>query len=189
LGSGTLTFGTDGSLTSSTIGDVTPTWAGADATPISIDVGDPTADGGTGVAGITSYAGSSVNTAMDQDGNDVGELGDIQIGDDGVVKGLYTNGDSRALGQLAVARFTGDDGLARAGNGLFAATEASGEPLVGAAGRGGAASVVSGSLEGSNVDLAAEFVTMISVQRGFQGNSRSITTADEMLTEVVSLKR
>lgn len=189
LGTGTLDFNTDGSLASNTLGPVGVAWSGAAATSINLDLGSNTGAGGTGVDGLTGYAGDSAASFISQDGNSSGDLGGFDIGDDGTLTGLYSNGESRTLGQLATARFTAPSGLLRQGGGLFAATLDAGEPTVAAPGEGGHGSVVSGTLEASNVDLASEFVHMIAVQRGFQSNSRSITTADEMLSEIVNLKR
>ncbi|MCB9623936.1 MAG: flagellar hook-basal body complex protein, partial [Sandaracinus sp.] len=99
------------------------------------------------------------------------------------------NGQRRVLGQVALADFASEAGLERAGSNLWAATDASGEALVGTPGAGGLGSVVAGALEGSNVDIGQEFVDMIAFQRGFQASSRVITTADEMYGELVNLKR
>lgn len=189
LATGTLAFNPDGSLASNTLPSIGVPWSGADAASISLDLGSATGAGGTGVDGLTGYAGDSAASFITQDGNSSGDLGGLEIGDDGRITGLYSNGESRVLGQLATAKFVAPDGLQRMGGGLYAATIDAGEPTVGAPGAGGHGSVVSGSLEASNVDLAAEFVHMIAVQRGFQSNSRSITTADEMLSELVNLKR
>ncbi|MGB0680671.1 MAG: flagellar hook-basal body complex protein, partial [Polyangiales bacterium] len=96
---------------------------------------------------------------------------------------------NRTLAQVAVADFASVDGLDRAGQGLWVAGQDSGEPVVGAAETGGRGSIVAGALEQANVDLGQEFVDLISYQRGFQANSRIITTADEMYGELVNLKR
>ena len=116
-------------------------------------------------------------------------MADFQINDDGTIEARYSNGQSRSLGQIMTARFASDDGLTRRGDSLFAATGGSEAPVLGVPGTRGYGAISAGSLEGSNVDLAREFVTMIAVQRGFQSNSRTISTADEMLTEIVNLKR
>ncbi|MBX7079765.1 MAG: flagellar hook protein FlgE [Nannocystaceae bacterium] len=189
LGNGTLDFDTAGALSASSLSSVNVSWAGAAAATINLDFGTPTGSGGTGVDGITGYAESSGASAITQDGSGSGELSDYQVLADGTVEGRYTNGQTRPLGQLATAVFASEDGLARRGNALFGATIESRDPVLGRPGSDGHGALMAGSLEGSNVDLAHEFVTMIAVQRGFQGNSRTITTADDMLTEVVSLKR
>lgn len=189
LATGTLDFDTSGALSSSTLGSINVQWGGAAAASIDLDLGTPTSAGGTGLDGLTSYAGASAASLIEQDGSSTGELADYQILADGTIEGRYTNGETRALGQIATATFANVDGLERQGSSLFRAGGESRNPLVGTPGSNGSGAIVSGSLEGSNVDLAREFVTMIAVQRGFQSNSRTITTADEMLTELVQLKR
>jgi flagellar hook protein FlgE len=189
VGTGTLAFDNNGALTSSTLAPVNVAWNGAAAATLTLDLGDPTATGGTGLAGITNYDGASSSHFLDQDGSGSGELAGFEVQSDGTVQGRYTNGESRALGRVATATFTNVESLQRAGNSLFRASLASHEPMIGAPGDAGRGAIVAGSLESSNVDLAQEFVTMIAVQRGFQANSRTITTADDMLTEIVSLKR
>ena len=189
LGTGTATFGTDGSLTSYDLNSVTANWLGADPATINLNFGSDTASGGSGVDGLTQYSLDSSVTFMSQNGYNSGDLAGLAIDDAGMLTGMYSNGEQRALGQLAMARFASNDGLTRQGSSLFAETRESGQAVVGAAGSGGRGSVLSGNLEASNVDLAQQFVEMISLQRGFQSNSRSITTADEMLGDVISLKR
>lgn len=190
VGTGTLDFDATGALTASSLPSVNVAWAGANAATINLNLGTPTGTGGTGVDGITSYAGTSAIIRVEQDGWPQGELADFEVLPDGRIEGRYTNGVSRFLGQVATAAFTSLDGLERQGDALFRATGgASGQPQVGAPGTNGHGGIVAGNLEGSNVDLAREFVSMIAVQRGFQSNSRIITTADDMLTELVQLKR
>ena len=142
-------------------------------------------DGGT----ITGYGSATSVTSQKQDGYSSGDFSGVQIDADGTVNGVYTNGEKIPVAQLAVAKFESNDGLGRAGHNLWQATKASGEAAMGAAGTGGRGGIVAGALESSNVDIAAQFVDMISHQRAFQANSKTITTADEMLQEVVNLKR
>jgi flagellar hook protein FlgE len=189
VGTGTLAFDTNGALTSNSLGACNVQWNGAAAASLTIDLGDPTSTGGTGLSGITNYDGASASHFLDQDGSGSGELAGFEVQPDGTITGRYTNGESRSLGQVATATFTNVESLQRAGNSLFATSLASHEPMIGAPGEAGRGSITAGSLESSNVDLAQEFVTMIAVQRGFQANSRTITTSDEMLTEIVALKR
>ena len=103
--------------------------------------------------------------------------------------GLYTNGQKLAISQLAIAKFRSNDGLGRAGQNLWIETRDSGTAALGTAASGGRAAVSSGALEGSNVDLAEEFVGLIQHQRSFSANSKTITTADEMLQELINIKR
>jgi flagellar hook protein FlgE len=191
IASGSLAFTTDGYLQ-----DHTPAASSADfvgATPgqtITFDFGTPISAGGTGKDGITQFdTAKSTTTSQSQDGYGSGELTGIQIGGDGVVNGVYSNGQQIPIAQLAVAKFSANDGLARAGRNVWMATRQSGEAAIAAAGTGGRASVVSGALEQSNVDIATQFVELIAHQRAFQANSKTITTADEMLQDLVNLKR
>ena len=189
--SGTLTFTTDGYLDTETTAASSFDFVGA--TPgqaIAFDFGDSiTTDGGTGQSGVTAYAAASSVSHIGQDGYASGALAGVQVGEDGVITGTFTNGERRTLGQVAVARFRNNEGLVRAGSGYWVAAEASGNPLIGEAGTGGRGSIAAGSLEQSNVDMAQEFVNLIAYQRGFQASSRTVRTADEMLTELVNIKR
>lgn len=187
---GTMQFGTDGSLTSATTSSSSFSFAGATSPQsVAFDFGAGTGGGGTGFEGMTQLGQASSVTELSQDGFGGGTVAGIHVEQDGTVTGTFSNGDHRALGQVAVARFASDDGLARSGQNLWQETTASGEPLVGAAGSGGRGAIVSGSLESSNVDLGQEFVDLIAFQRGFSANSKIISTADEMYQELVALKR
>ena len=181
----TLTFDTDGSLIDYTPTSITAAWDGADAATMELQLGDT----GGGVDGMTSYALASSANYLSQDGYGSGDLAGLKIDEHGIMRGLFSNGQERVLGQVAIAKFGNNHGLERRGGGLFADTVESGSAVVGEASTGGRGSVVAGSLEGSNVDLAKEFVDMITVQRGFQGNSKTINTADELLNTVLQLKR
>lgn len=190
IDTGTLTFGTDGSMTSSTSTPTAITFAdGAGSQTIGMDFGVGTALGGTGFDGATQFADESAVVTLSQDGYSTGNLQDISIDSDGEITGLFSNGEHRLLGQVALASFQNENGLQRAGNSLWLSTDDSGDPAVGAANTGGRGSISSNSLEQSNVDLAKEFVNMIAYQRGFQANSRTVTTASDMLNEVVNIKR
>jgi flagellar hook protein FlgE len=186
---GTLTFNTDGSLAS-----VTPD--PAQSNPVSFNNGSApgqtiTLDFGTigGTDGLTQNDSPTAATFVSADGYAAGNLSGIQIDADGTVNGVYSNGENMPIGQLVVAKFASNNGLARSGRNTWMETRASGEALLGAPGSGGKASVVSGALEQSNVDIAGQFVEMIAHQRAFQANSKTITTADEMLQELNNLKR
>lgn len=189
IGSGTLTFNTDGSLQAQSS---TSTANFAGATPnqvIAFNFGDDIAAGGTGLNGTTQYSGSSSVNGLDVNGHASGKLTDIAITDDGKITGVFDNGDKIALAQVAVASFVNEDGLRRAGDGLVTESTTSGQPLIDVAGTGARGAVRSGSLEASNVDLGNELVTLIAYQRAFQANAKTVTTADEMLQEIDNLKR
>jgi flagellar hook protein FlgE len=191
VASGTMTFDTQGRLTAMTQASTFNPIGAVNPQPLTFDFGDPTggAPAGTGLAGITQFASASANTFIGQDGYGSGSLSSVQVDTRGNVSGVFSNGQTRILGQVAVASFTADDQLARVGGNLYQSTPSSGQPSVGTAGTGGRANIASGSLEQSNVDLAGQFVRMIAAQRAFEANSKTITTADQLLQELINLKR
>ncbi|HVV35264.1 MAG TPA: flagellar hook protein FlgE [Acidimicrobiales bacterium] len=138
---------------------------------------------------LTQLGGGSTATAMDQNGTLTGYLRSFAISDDGSVSGVFSNGRSQVLGKLALAAFNNPSGLIKAGGSLFRSSAASGTPLAGTPGSAGRGSLAAGTLEMSNVDLAQEFTNLIIAQRGFQANSKVITASDEMLQDLVNLKR
>jgi len=191
VASGTMAFDTAGRLTS-----VTPnsglsfTPNGAQPMSLTFDFGDPTSvAGGTGLAGLTQFGGASATTFVGQDGYASGTLTSVQIDQSGRVNGVFTNGQTRALAQVGVARVAAPDALDRTGGNLYAVTPQSGAAVLGTAGDGGRASITAGSLEQSNVDIAGQFVDMIAAQRAFEANSKTITTADQLLSELIAMKR
>ncbi len=137
----------------------------------------------------TSYSGASLTNSRVQDGYSYGNLTSYNVDTSGIMYGIYSNGVSLPLYQLAICDFVNKEGLRRDGGNLYSATVASGEPQMGPAGEGGLGSVEAYSLEQSNVDMAKEFVQMIATQRGFQANSKLITTVDTMLETVIGMKR
>ena len=112
----------------------------------------------------------------------------ITVASDGTVTGTFDNGTEQKIAQLGLATFNSDTGLQRAGDGLYNATDASGQAAVDVVGTGGRGSVSQGALEQSNVDLSSELVTMITYQRAFEANSKTVTTADQMLQTVTNLR-
>jgi flagellar hook protein FlgE len=191
VGTGQLTFTTDGALNSVTTGTaISVSFAGATgAQAIALDFGTSIAAGGTGLDGTTQFSAASAVSAQSQDGYASGEFSGVAIDGTGLVQGLYTNGQKIAIGQLAVAKFRSNDGLGRAGQNLWIETRDSGTAALGGASSGGRGAVSAGALESSNVDLAEEFVGLIQHQRSFSANSKTITTADEMLQELINIKR
>jgi flagellar hook protein FlgE len=117
------------------------------------------------------------------------QLRSFAIGDDGKLNAVYSNGKSLVVGQIAMATFSNPAGLTARGDGHFGAGPASGAPQYVVAGQGGSGSLAAGALEMSNVDLAQEFTNMMIAQRAFQANSKVISSSDEMLQELVNLKR
>jgi flagellar hook protein FlgE len=187
---GTMAFTTNGALNTISNTAFTVDFNGATAgQAITLDFGTAIADGGTGLDGTTQFAGASNVSSQSQDGYASGDFSGVAIDGTGVVQGLYTNGQKIAMAQLAVAKFRSNDGLGRAGQNLWIETRDSGTAAMGTAGSGGRGATSSGALEGSNVDLAEEFVGLIQHQRSFSANSKTITTADEMLQELINIKR
>lgn len=189
IASGTLSFDTNGQLQSSTQTASFNPLGAAGPQPLSFNFGDPTSAGGTGLLGITQFSSPSASTFIGQDGFGSGQLASIRIDTQGNVAGIFTNGQTRVLGQVGVAGFAAPDALQRVGGNLFQQSQASGQPVLGGPGAGGRASVISGSLEQSNVDLAEQFVRLIAAQRAFEANSKTITTADQLLSELIAMKR
>ncbi|RMG16456.1 MAG: flagellar hook-basal body complex protein [Planctomycetota bacterium] len=139
--------------------------------------------------GLTQFGGSSTAGATDQDGFQAGSLSSLSVNSDGAVVGIYTNGRVQELAQIQVATFKNPAGLEKVGDSLYAVSSNSGAPLPGKAQSGRAGKIVSGVLENSNVDIALEFTRLITAQRGFQVNSRTITTTDQLLQELANLIR
>jgi flagellar hook protein FlgE len=191
IAAGTLAFTPSGALQSNTVtAGGTVNFVGAvPAQPLAYNFGTSIAAGGTGLDGVTQFGSPSSVGAQSQDGYAPGDLNAVRIDGDGTVNGIFTNGETIAIGRLAVAKFRSNDGLDRAGHNLWTATRDSGEPAVGSAGTGGRGSIVAGSLEQSNVEVTEQFVDLIAHQRAFQANSKTITTADQMLQELMNISR
>lgn len=183
---GTLTFDNEGRLTNplpSTPLVFTPASGAAD---VSLELGF----GAVGsVVGLSQFAAPSTAVLKEQDGYTMGDLQRFSIDQTGTITGSFSNGVTMTLGQVALADFNNPAGLIRDGDNQYIPSSNSGSPVLGFAGEGSQSMITAGALEMSNVDLAAEFTNMIIAQRGFQSNARVITTVDEMLQDVVTLKR
>lgn len=175
-GSGTVTFTTSGAFSASTGGPITFTPTGA--APVSIT---------PNFSQMTQYAQPSTATAISQDGAAAGALNTITIDKNGVITGSYSNGQTQALAQVALASFANPGGLLRSGDSLYLQSNNSGLPQIGAANTGGRGAIAPGSLEMSNVDLAEQLTEMITTERGFQANARVIGAADQMLQQLATL--
>jgi flagellar hook protein FlgE len=141
------------------------------------------------LSGVTNFAGASTVAAQGQNGSGMGSLQSFTIGPDGLLVGVFSNGNKQPLAQLALATFNNAAGLEKVGQSMYRSTVNSGAVQLGQAGTGGRGVMQSGSVEMSNVDLAQEFTNLIIAQRGFQANSKVISTSDELLQELVNLKR
>ncbi len=144
---------------------------------------------GSVVDSMTQFAEKSSTKAFRQNGYPMGYLESFKIDQSGVITGIYSNGTNRSLGQIGMSSFTNPGGLEKAGENTYVETINSGEARIGESGVAGKGKVIAGALEMSNVDLAEQFTDMIVTQRGFQANSKSITTSDQMLQELLTLKR
>lgn len=179
-------FDSDGTLSSGAIvdniefllTDISPNYEG-NAAPLVIDLD---------FSALTQYGSSNSLAVGSIDGNTEGFLEGFDVSQTGEIFGIYTNGNVQLLGQIALAHFSNPEGLTKAGNNLYQVSNNSGVANVGLPGED-AGTIIGGSLEMSNVDLAEEFTEMIVAQRGFQANTRIITTSDEILQELVNLKR
>ncbi len=191
---GTLVFNTTGALFSDSsvtypTGGFDFSGGGVQNQTIDFDFGLSTVAGGTGKEGLTQYGTDSAVSALAQDGFTAGSLQRISVDSEGLIEGVFSNGRTRNLAQLVLATFQSQEGLTGVGRTLYQETASSGQPLLGNAGSSGKGLIQSSTLELANVDLASEFISMITAQRGFQANSRIITTTDDILAELVNLKR
>jgi flagellar hook protein FlgE len=143
----------------------------------------------TSSSATTQSAGTSETFYLYQDGATRGTLQSLDIDSTGLISGQFSNGTMTTMGAVVLANFANPDALKRDGENLWTSTLQAGTPIINRPGQGGLGEVDSGALEQSNVDLAAEFVKMINYQRAFQANSKTISTTDEMLQELIQLKR
>jgi len=187
-GNGTLSFNPDGSFASMTYasGSALTIATGLGTSNLNINMTFGPVDG---KGGISQNKGTSGVMVRNPDGYAAGEMKEWSIDTNGFINASFSNGQNIRLGQVMLAEFNNPVGLSRTGDGLFDVTSNSGGPVVVSSGGSSRSSIYSGSLEQSNVDLPEEFTKMIVAQRGFQSNARVITTSDEILNEVVNLKR
>ena len=190
-GSGTAVALTDNVLTFNANGQLaTPADGGIDLAAGAIPGFDAmTVNINSGIGNVTQFGELSTLAVADQNGYGAGILQSISMSQEGMLLGSFSTGVNRPLAQLEIANFTNPEGLEKTGSSMFSATINSGEPQLSVAGNGGRGLISSGTLEMSNVDLAEEFVTLITAQRGFQANSRVVTSSDEVLNDIVNLKR
>jgi flagellar hook protein FlgE len=141
------------------------------------------------VNSITQYSEESSSKAVMQNVQTMGYMDNFKIDQSGVITGIFSKGTTRSLGQVAMASFPNQGGLEKAGDNTFRVSNNSGAANIGPSGIAGKGKIISGALEMSNVDMAEQFTDMIVTQRGFQANSRTIQTADQLLQELLTLKR
>jgi flagellar hook protein FlgE len=169
-------------------GDGEPDPSTFSVTSVAGKPGDPYSFG-INLSGLTGYAGQNTVAPDTQDGFAMGSLSSFSISKDGMVVGVFSNGLKRTLAQLALANFNNPPGLEKAGESVYRSTVNSGEPRLGTPGTGSRGFLQGQALEMSNVDLGQEFTNLVVAQRGFQANSKVITTSDELLQELVNMKR
>lgn len=188
---GKLAFTTDGKLDSQEITESNLNFKGGALQNqiVKFNFGDAIKDGGKGLNGSKQYGKESDLMTWNQNGAGAGVIQNMSFNDEGVLTALYTNGEARDLSQIAMAKFENPESMYKVGNNRFKESRDSGTPALAAAGRAGRGKIFSKSLERSTVDLASEFVSLIQGQRNFQANAKTITTTDEMLNEVIQLKR
>ncbi len=188
---GKLKFNVDGKLDSQEMTDSNFNFAGGafQDQKIKISFGDPIAEGGKGIDGTKQYGKDSDLISWNQDGTAAGTITSLSFNDQGVLTALYSNGEARDLSQIALVKFENPEAMFKVGNNRLKESRESGTAALGASGKAGRGKLFAKSLERSTVDLAAEFVNLIQNQRGFQANAKTITTTDQLLEEVIQLKR
>lgn len=186
VSSGTMTFDSSGNLTSPT-GSVTGISIsgladGAAPMKLSWNLTDS-----SGNSTITRLNSTSATSAVTQDGFGVGTLTGFTVSTDGTVEGQFSNNQTKALGQVAVASFGNEQGLSQTSSGDFVPTTASGAAVVGQAGSGGNGTIEGSALEGSNVDMTTEFANMIVAQQGYEASAKALTTFDQVSQATIQL--
>jgi flagellar hook protein FlgE len=185
---GTLTFDANGNLTSPAPGDA--------ATQVNVtNLADGASDmaltwnfyGANNKAQITQYDQASANLASSQNGTQAGQLTSIAIGDNGQLTAAYTNGDKVPVAQLAVATILNPESMQDLGNNTSGVTSATSVPAIGTPGTGSRGTVTGGAIESSTVDIATEFTNLLSYERGYQANSKVVTTEDQVIQATLSL--
>lgn len=187
-----LTFTVDGKLDTEQITKQAFNFTGGalQNQQIKVDFGDSiTTDKGKGLNGTKQYGKESDLISWRQDGAAAGTITNMSFNDEGVLTALYTNGQAQDLGQVALAKFENPEALFKVGNNRLKESRDSGAGAIGKARHAGRGQLFAKSIERSTVDLATEFVNLIQNQRGFQANAKTITTTDELLNEVIQLKR
>jgi flagellar hook protein FlgE len=159
-------------------------WNASGASTLQVDLGET-----NGTNGLTGFGSASTAAAINQDGFANGSLDSMSVDTNGDIKGLYSNGQSQTIASLQVFTFRNPAGMLASGGNLWSPSSNSGLETPRTPGQGGAGQITSGSLEGSNVDIASEFTRLITAQRGFQVNARVIQTTDQILQELAGLIR
>ena len=188
---GKLEFTVDGKLDSQQMTSANFNFKGGalQGQQIKLNFGDAIKDGGKGLEGTKQYGKNSDLISWHQDGAAAGTITSLSFNDEGILTAVYSNGQASDLAQIALAKFENPEALFKVGNNRLKESRDSGTASIGGPGAAGRGKLFAKSLERSTVDLATEFVNMIQNQRGFQANAKTITTTDELLNEVIQLKR
>jgi flagellar hook protein FlgE len=188
---GKLEFTVDGKLDSQTMTASNFNFKGGalQGQQIKLNFGDAIKEGGKGLDGTKQYGKNSDLISWHQDGAAAGTITSLSFNDEGILTAVYSNGQAADLAQIALAKFENPEALFKVGNNRLKESRDSGGASIGGPGTAGRGKLFAKSLERSTVDLATEFVNMIQNQRGFQANAKTITTTDELLNEVIQLKR
>ncbi|MGM0443814.1 MAG: flagellar hook-basal body complex protein [Fibrobacterota bacterium] len=186
---GTLEFGQDGSPSSWSFDDGVSRFQfdpmnGSANVSVDLNTGKPGDS-----SGITQFSSETTTAAKEQDGYAMGKLDEISVTENGEIKGTYTNGTNKTIAKVLVADFRNPSGLKRVGDSMFVESGNSGEAVLAEANKGSTSSIKPGALEMSNVELSTEFTNLITIQKGYQANSRVITKSDQLLEELVNLVR
>ena len=185
IGLGEVTFDASGHFTNATNQSFSITRTNGAVSPLTVNM-----DFNSGTNAVSSLTDSASNiAAVYQDGSPIGTLSNFSIGEDGRISGSFTNGLTRTIGQVALAKFSNPEGLVDAGDNLFRTGPNSGTPLVAMPRDFGTGRLVGGALELSNVDLSQEFINMILASTGYSAASRVITTTDELIKQLLVLGR
>lgn len=156
---------------------------------IEFNFGKTLSEGGNGNEAMTQFGSRSTIAKHTQDGYGAATLSSLSFNDEGILTAAYDNGTVRNVAQVAIANFENNEGLFKLGKNLFKETRKSGQAAMGNPGVDGRGEIMAKSIELSNVDIADEFINLMNAQRNFQANTKTITTADKMLQEVLNLKR
>ncbi|HEV7644439.1 MAG TPA: flagellar hook protein FlgE [Pyrinomonadaceae bacterium] len=160
---------------------------GATLPSIDVNLRQTNPDGSPGAFNITSFAMPSAVASTTQDGYGAGELNGALVDAQGMIYGTFSNGQSRVIGQYALANFNSEEGLGKAGGNMFKETTGSGQAIIGVPGSGSRGLIAGGYVEQSNVNITNEFIDLIEAQRGFQANSRVITTLNQTFQDLLQI--
>jgi flagellar hook protein FlgE len=194
IATGTMSFNTDGTLATADTSSATPTgsvnislpWSAASGLAnqsVSLNMGTVGSSNG-----MTQFDSASTLTSATVDGNLFGSLSGVSVGTDGTVTANFSNGLSQKIYQVPIATFANADGLTAVSGNAYQASQNSGAPVISSAGTGGAGSIASNSLEASTVDLATEFTNLITTQRAYEASSKIVTTAAQMLDQLMQMQ-